>query len=113
MLVNTSKVPEILVKYVDQVLKPKVQGQGSLLSFGVGAARYLLPTIVQAKLTAAMPLLKQMGLVTESGMLDLEKIEATARSGLEVSGKLNILNYNFEKADVASLNNIAKEYANG
>lgn len=113
MLVNVNKVPEILVKYVDQVLTPKVQGQGSLLAFGVGASRYILPTLVQAKLTTALPFLQQMGLVTEAGMLDLEKAEQAARSGLKVSGKLSIVGYYFDDADVTSLVQIAKEYVNG
>lgn len=112
MLVNINKVPEILIKYVDQVLVPKVQGQGSLLAFGVGASRYILPTLAQAKLTESFPVLQQLGLITEAGLLDLEKIEQAARSGLKVSGKLGILGYYFDEADVTSLVQIAKEYGN-
>lgn len=112
MLVNIDKVPEILIKYVDQVLVPKVQGQGSLLAFGVGASRYILPTLAQAKLTESFPVLQQLGLITEDGLLDLENIEQAARSGLKVSGKLEILGYYFDEADVTSLVQIAKEYGN-
>lgn len=113
MLVSLDQVPNILMKYVDRELKPKVQNQGSLLAFGVGAAKYLLPVFIQERLTVYTPLMKTMGLITKDDLLDIDKLEEAAKSGLETSGKLNILGYNFDEADIASIKRIASEHAYG
>ena len=112
MYLSIDNVPQVLIDYVDKILAPKVQGQGSLLAFGVGASRYLLPTLVQAKLTEYLPSMKMLGMVTETNMLDLDKIAETAKSGLQVSGNLHIFNYMFDIEDINSLVQIAKGYAN-
>lgn len=111
MKVKLDDLPQITVQFVDRVLKPKVQGRGDLLAFGVGASKFLLPVVVQEKLTSLAPMLRAAGLVDNAGLLDVEKAEAAAKAGLETSGSIDIFGYRFDEADVAELVKIAKEYA--
>lgn len=112
MLISVNKISDILVKYVDTVLKPKVQGRGDILSFGVGVARYALPIMATAQVTKHTAVLKELGIISESDMLDIDKAVEVAKSGLSVSGKLDIFGYSFDNADVDALANIAKGEVN-
>lgn len=111
MFVKLESVPQILVQYIAEVLEPKVKGRGDLLSFEVGASKYLVPILASEKLQQYLPTLQALGLISESNLLDLTKLEAAAKSGLETSGKLEMFGYYFDEEDIASLMKIAKEYA--
>lgn len=112
MLISVDQVPGVIIKYVDTVLKPKVEGRGDFLAFKVGVARYALPILASKKITEHAELLKTIDILTENNMIDIENAVLAAKDGLSVSGRLSLQDYSFDNADVEALARIARGEAN-
>lgn len=107
MKLRTNKVPEIVSEFL--LTRVVAKAPTSAAQFGFG---FLVPYVAKsAQATVNNPLLKNLGVVTGDGLIDLDTARASANEALaKAGGKVTAYGISFDRSDIDALFEIANKY---
>ena len=110
MKIHTSKLHQVLRDYMVQVIIPKLPN--NILQFGAAfVSNYISANLVTQYLAPPLPMLQAIGIIDDTGMVDLDGMKRAALMAMEqCHGSFMIANYKADAQDIEELYNIATRY---
>lgn len=107
MNLHVNKVPDIVTEFL--MTRVVTKAPDSAMQFGFG---FLVPYVAKsAQATVNNPLLKNLGVVTGDGLIDLDTARASANEALaKAGGKVTAYGISFDRSDIDALFEIANKY---
>lgn len=113
--IGTSGVQTALAEFVDQRVMPAIGDDNSLVKWLIGGASTLLLTQFDRMIANYAPVLKSIGIMDESGNLDIDKAETFVNSAFGKQDKVRVpfmgVPITFDKSDGDALIRIFREQA--
>ena len=110
MKIHTSKLHQVLRDYMVQAIIPKLPN--NILQFGAAfVSNYISANLVSQHLAPHLPMLRAIGIIDDTGMIDLDGMKQAALMAMEqCHGSFMIANYKADAQDIEELYNIATRY---
>ena len=107
MNLHVNKIPDIVTEFL--MTRVVTKAPDSAMQFGFG---FLVPYVAKsAQAMVGNPLLKNLGVVTNEGLIDLDAARASAIDALnKAGGKVTAYGVSFDRADIDALFEIANKY---
>lgn len=102
-MISLDKIPAIAGEFIDTRLIPNAP---SSVKWLLGGASF----IVASRYTEAIPMMKALGLVTASNMIDLEMVKGALKAAFEKQPTVEYYGFKFDKADGDALISIMEKH---
>lgn len=108
MNLHVNKIPDIVTEFL--MTRVVTKAPDSAMQFGLG---FLVPYVAKsAQATVNNPLLKNLGVVTGDGLIDLDTARASANEALaKAGGKVTAYGISFDRSDIDALFEMAQKYS--
>lgn len=107
MKVSTQDIPAIMAQYIDSQVAPQANG---VQKFGIYSLMYAVNNKMTDIVTRYSPIMKMVGIMDDSGVIDLEYTHGMAADAMSHAGKVNVLGFLMDSSDVEAIYNIAQRY---
>lgn len=107
MKINTNDIPAIMSAFVDSQIAPQASG---MQKFGAYSMLFVMQNKMPEIVNRYGPIMRMTGMMGDDGMIDLEYVHNMLSDAMNHAGKVNVMGYLVDAADIESIYQIAQRF---